>query len=171
MTAVNFTVTIEDRPRKSLLGNWMSLNAARDKGDRAQLKEAFSRRVQAMPGTRAGYGVCSNLRENLDCRYWMAIEADPDNPIPNGMVGITLEAGPYACLNAPVGVSLADFYDYIRNSWEETQAVYMVDRHKPCFEFFGDDWGNCGGMKLFVPLKEKFQQYSLEPPLTVTVSA
>lgn len=171
MTTVNFTVTIEDRPQKCLLGNWMSLNAAKDKGDRAQLKEAFSRRVKAMPGILPGYGVCSNLQANFDCRYWMAIEADPDNPIPNGMVGITLEAGPYACLNAPEGVSLADFYDYILNSWEETQAIYMVDHHKACFEFFGENWGNAGGLKLCVPLKEKVRQFSLEPSLEAAIPA
>lgn len=172
MTAkINFTVTIEDRPRKRLLGNWMSLNAAKDKSDLAQLKEAFSRRVQAMPGTRTGYGVCSDLRGNFDCRYWTAIEADPDSLIPNGMVDIILEAGPYACFKAPAGVSLADFYDYIRNSWEETQAVYMVDNHKPCFEIFGEDWGNSRGLQLFVPLKEKFRQFSLEEPLAATISA
>lgn len=167
MATKTFTVTIEDLPRKRLLGNWMSLNAAEDRGEYAQIKEAFSRRLKALPGIvgQDGYGVCSDIQDNLDCRYWTAIEAGRDGFIPNGMVSISLAAGPYACLSAAEGVTLAEFYDYICNSWEQTQAVYMVDRHKPCFEFFGGDWGPSGGLKLFVPLKEKYQTLGLESSL------
>jgi len=173
MATKTFTVMIEDLPRKRLLGNWMSLNVAGDRSEYVQLKEAFSRRLKALPEARArpGYGVCAEMRENLDCRYWTAIEASPDGVIPNGMIPINLAAGPYACLSAAQGVTLAEFYDYVCNSWERNQTHYRVDHGKPCFEFFGENWAGAGGVKLFVPLKEHYQQMGLEQPLETAISA
>lgn len=173
MTSKTFTVTIEDLPAKRMLGNWMSLNALEDKNEYAQVKEAFSRRLKALPGfnTRAGYGVCSNMRDNLDCRYWTAVEDLPGSPTPNGMIAIILDAGRYACLSAAKDVTLAEFYDYLCNSWERKQSSYMVDRQKPCFEFLGQQWNRLGGLKFFVPLKEQHRQLTLEEAPTARLSA
>lgn len=173
MATKAFTVTIEALPRKRLLGNWMSLNVVGDRSEYIQLKEAFSRRLKALPEARSrpGYGVCAEMRENLDCRYWTAIEAGPDGVIPNGMIPINLAAGTYACLSAAEGVTLAEFYEYVCNCWEPSQADYLVDHTKPCFEFFGENWGGSGGVKLFVPLKEKYQPMGLGQTLETAISA
>lgn len=173
MTPKTFTVTIEELPPKRLLGNWMSLNAAEDQTEYAQLKEAFSRRLKAMPGPEppVGYGVCSDMRDNLDCHYWTAIEAEPDGFVPNGMIPISLDSGHYACLSAPQGTTLAEFYDYMCNFWERAQSAYLIDRHKPCFEFFGQDWSGPVGLRFYVPLKERYHQPELIHPLAEAISA
>lgn len=164
MTSKTYSVSIEDLPGKRLLGNWMSLNVIEDKNEYAQVKEAFSRRLKGLPGfdTRPGYGVCSNIRENLDCRYWTVVEDLPGSPTPKGMVPINVDSGRYACLAAAKNVSLGEFYHYIRNFWETEQADYLVDRQKPCFEFLGQQWTGMAGMKLFVPLKDRYRQAGLE---------
>ena len=173
MASKIFTVTIEDLPEKRMLGNWMSLNALEDKNEYTLVKEAFSRRLKGLPGfgTRAGYGVCSNILENLDCRYWTAVEDLPGNPAPNGMIPIILDAGRYACLSATKGVTLAEFYAYLCNSWERKQSAYLVDRQKSCFEFLGQQWARLEGLKFFVPLKERLRQLTLDeaPPARLSV--
>lgn len=173
MTSKAFKVSIEDLPGKRLLGNWMSLNVMEDKNEYAQVKEAFSRRLKGLPGfdTRPGYGVCANIRENLDCRYWTVVEDLPGSPTPKGMVAINVDPGWYACLLAAKDVSLAEFYHYTRNFWEREQTAYMVDRQKPCFEFLGQQWTGPGGMKLFVPLRERYRQADFETRRSSLLSA
>ena len=157
MSDSTFKITVNDVPRKHLVGNWMSLNVATDQEDYALLWQVFLNRLNQVPelGNEAGYGVCANLKENLECNYWTAIEVHPGMPVPKGMVPITVSDGPYACLVSGHRVNLDEAYDYLCNQWERSQGTFMVDRLKPCFEQYDRNGGQTGGFKLYVPLKPR----------------
>ena len=153
MLTNTFQVTVEVMPRKRLLGNWMFLNAASDQEDLRQLHRAFSRRVSGFGSLegRTVYGVCANMRENLDCNYWTAIEAPTDGFVPQGMVPLTLDEGLYACVTTS-GLTLAESFDFLNDYWNETLAIYVVDRTKPCYEVLEENWDG-HSVKIFIPLK------------------
>ena len=154
MNHQDFAITIENLPRKRLLGNWTRLNAAMDKNECLDFRQAFCRRLQAVPGLeeQAAYSVCVNMKDNLDCEYWTAVEAGPDSPAPKGTVAMELDGGCYACLELPSGQSPAESYDSLFKLLESSQPSYAVDRDKPCFEVY-DRNGQSGQVKIFIPCR------------------
>lgn len=167
MSSITFKVTVQDVPRKHLVGNWMSLNAAADQEDYEALWQVFSNRLNQVPGlvNETSYGICANLQENLDCNYWTAIENFPGMPVPRGMVAIAISDGPYACLSNSYRVTLDEAYDYLGNHWERSQATFVIDRQKPCFE----QYDRQGGFKLYVPLKLRCSKH-VRPELSAMAS-
>lgn len=156
MSNNTFEVSVLNVPSKNLVGNWMALNAAADQEDYAALWQVFFNRLNKVPelSPEISYGICANLKENLDCHYWTAIETRPGLPVPRGMVSITVGDGPYACLSGSRRITLDEAYDYLCNQWEKSQSAFVVDRQAPCFEEHGRDKGSSGGFrKLCVPLK------------------
>jgi len=155
MSNNNYQITIEEVPGRQLLGTWMHLNAAEDKDECLGLWRAFARRIKAQNGLEGGegYGLCANMRENLDCDYWTAIEARPGATIPSGMVPVTLDGGRYVCLTVDSGACLADCLAFIYNSWEKSQDAYKLDRSKPGFEQYGPDWEKRNAFRICVPCR------------------
>lgn len=157
MAEKNFKVTVRDVPQLHLVGNWMSLNAAADQDDYETLWQVFSNRLSRAPGLsdEARYGVCVNLQENMDCKYWTAIESHPGRPVPRGMVPFAVGNGTYACISGDGRVTLDEAYDYLCNHWEKSQSAFAVDRHKPCVERFESNGSGADSVTLFVPLKPR----------------
>lgn len=155
MSNNTFKITVHDLPRKHLVGNWMSLNAATDLEDYAAVWQVFFNRLKKVPelGPETGYGVCANLQENLDCHYWTAIEVQPGRPVPRGMVPLAVSDGPYVCLTSVDRVGLDEAYEYLCNQWERSQSTFEIDRLKPWFEQVECRSGLEGGFKLCVPLR------------------
>ena len=150
-----FKVTVHDLPRKHLVGNWMSLNAVTDQEDYDAVWQVFLKRLSRVPelGNEISYGVCTNMKENLDCNYWTTIEIHPGMPVPKGMVALTVSDGPYVCLTRGERVSLDEAYDFLYNQWERSQSTFEIDRQKPWFEQIERNGGSPGCIKLCVPLK------------------
>ena len=157
MAKKTFEISIEEMPGKKLLGNWTRLNQATDGDDCNMLWLAFSRRLKALEGINGQnrYGVCSDIKDDLDCRYWTAIEADQALGSPSGMVSLWLDGGPYACLTVDRGTSLAEAYEYLRDSWVCSQTVYALNPQKPSYELYGNDWEKHDQLKFFIPLQKR----------------
>lgn len=164
-------ITIEELPGLRLAGNWMQLNLSMEFDDLLGLWQAFSRRLGIAQSERVplAYGICTDIQDNHDCRYWTALEIDHMGSLPTGMVPVFVPGGLYACLSVEGITPLVDCRTYLSMIWAPGQAVYDLDVDKPCFEVTYGQWDKPDTRKVCLPLKLRHQaiQPDLSPGLSV----
>ena len=147
-----FKPTIETVAQRCLYGNWMTLGVETLERDYELVWEVLASRIRPIAGlVRDRFGLGTKVRLGRPFQYWTAIELSPDAPVPAGMVPVAIPSGTYLALNR--GDSLAEAYDFVYNSWKNSE--YVVDRSGFCFEQYGPVGRNQEEVTLFMPLASR----------------
>ena len=147
-----FKPTIETVAQRCLYGNWMTLGVESLEQDYELVWEVLASRIRPIAGlVRDRFGLGSKVRLGRPFPYWTAIELSPGAPVPAGMVPVSIPSGTYLALSR--GDSLAEAYDFVYNSWENSE--YVVDRAGFCFEQYGPVGRDQEEVTLFMPLASR----------------
>ena len=152
-----FKPTIKTVTQKNLFGNWMTLGAETMKRDYDLAWKLMSIRLKPIASlVRGRFGLCKEeVRLGRSFPYWTAVELRPGAPIPAGMAQILLPSGLYLALDQGPGVNLDELYDFVYNSWENSQNEFIVNRSRFCLEQYGATSRSPEKMTLLMPLASR----------------
>lgn len=153
-------ITVVNRPSVRLYGLSIRTDMSNAQRDCTQLWEKdFVPRMQEVSGLPCtefqgesyGLSFVVDLQKGI-FDYWAAMAPGAGITLPEGMAEVTAPEGLYAFCKIPSLQELGQAYAFIYEKWLPQQKDYNMDMQAPCFELYGKEYLENGGLEVYVPV-------------------